>query len=256
MVSCSQSHWRDLDGELDAWSARGEVATLWWRDDDAITVTPQLRSLCRLSEHSRVPLSLAVIARDADRTLLDLPPQCLVMQHGWAHCNHAPEGQKSSEFGEHRSLDERCHELAAGRKRLQALFGELFVPIFVPPWNRVGADLTAALASLKFAGLSTFEARHNAWARPNVAQVNCHIDPIDWRSGGTFRGEAWTVRRLVEVLRARRLADIDASEPTGLLTHHLRHDESFWPVLKRLFEFLSHRRHCVRWLPANEVFGG
>ena len=41
--------WDALARELDAWGEAGAVATLWWRDDDAVADTPTLRRLLSLA---------------------------------------------------------------------------------------------------------------------------------------------------------------------------------------------------------------
>src|SRR6185503_10933091 len=83
--------WDALDAELERWRAAGRVATFWWRDDDAVTDTPALRRLLELRASLDVPLALAVIPANADAALAALvPPEVAVLQHGFAHRNHAP----------------------------------------------------------------------------------------------------------------------------------------------------------------------
>jgi hypothetical protein len=55
-------------------------------------------------------------------------------------------------------------------------------------------------------------------------------------------------------LAARREGGVDPDEPTGLLTHHLAHDEPGWVFLKELAERLG-SRPGLRWLSAEEAFG-
>jgi hypothetical protein len=85
--------------------------------------------------------------------------------------------------------------------------------------------------------------------------ANCHVDPVDWRRGGVFRGQARSLSALVAHLRGRRNAAVDPDEPTGLLTHHLRHDGDLWSFLEALFQHLCDHAQ-VRWLDAREVFAG
>ena len=59
--------WPDLMAEFDRWEEAGRVATLWWRDDDAVMPTARLGRL--LSIASGVPVSLAVIPADARQEL-------------------------------------------------------------------------------------------------------------------------------------------------------------------------------------------
>ena len=82
---------------------------------------------------------------------------------------------------------------------------------------------------------------------------NCHVDPIDWRAGGTFRGEQRVLSALLGHLRARRLGEVDAAEPTGVLTHHRCHDDDTWAFMESLLRYTS-TRSAVRWLPAAQVF--
>src|SRR5271169_1991792 len=101
--------WPDLMAELDCWEEAGKVATLWWRDDDAVAPTARLDRL--LSIASGVPVSLAVIPADAEQELAQwlahfrrsAPKACVVvLQHGWRHLNRLG-GAKKSEFPAERS---------------------------------------------------------------------------------------------------------------------------------------------------------
>ena len=90
------AEWADLVAELDRWGEAGQVATLWWRDDDAVAAAPELDALLRLA--GEVPLGLAVIPADAqpELTAVLAPfPQVAVLQHGWCHANHAASGKRS-----------------------------------------------------------------------------------------------------------------------------------------------------------------
>ncbi|MEE8285948.1 MAG: polysaccharide deacetylase, partial [Gammaproteobacteria bacterium] len=96
------SQWQQLSAELDQWQARGRVATFWWRDDDAAAATPALERLLDLQRVRRVPLALAVIPARAGQGLasrLEHNPRIAVFQHGYAHENHAGEGERAIELG-------------------------------------------------------------------------------------------------------------------------------------------------------------
>ena len=54
-------------------------------------------------------------------------------------------------------------------------------------------------------------------------------------------------------LRARRFLEVDAEEPTGILTHHLVQDERTNDFLRRLVTVTS-AHPATRWLDATEVF--
>lgn len=240
--------WEDLRRELDAWSAAGREATLWWRDDDAVEPSAPLDRLLAAAGGG-VPISLAVIPATASPGLAERIGGTLgveVLQHGSAHANHAPAGEKKAELGPHRPIGQVLQELTRMRDRMVALFNDRFRPVLVPPWNRIGAELAAALPDIGLAGLSTYTARRSAHPAPGLRQVNCHVDIFDWR-GRRFAGEQGCVELMVGHLAARRSGRADAAEPTGLLTHHLVHDDDCWTFLDRLIA--ATRNHAaVRWI--------
>jgi hypothetical protein len=231
------AHWQRLDDELRAWQQAGRTARLWLRDDDAGSDSPALRRLLRIADTHRVPVCVAAIPDDADRSLVDVigrAPLADVAQHGYAHRNHAPPGARSTELGAERDVQMRIDELRLGRERLRELFAARFVPVLVPPWNRVGDDLVPHLARAGFAGLSRFGPRRAAEPAPGLHEVNAHVDPIAWRRDAAFVGDASALDRLVRHLSDRREGRCDADEPTGVLTHHLAFSDAAWRFLDAL----------------------
>jgi hypothetical protein len=245
--------WSDLEGELDLWRQAGQSATLWWRDDDAVRPTPALDRLLALA--GGLPLALAVIPEPAGEALAQRLADCPcigVLQHGWRHANHAPSDEKKAELGPHRPPDAMLGELAAGRRRLAALFGRRSIPVLTPPWNRMTAALVPLLRGAGYAGLSTAGPRRQAAPSPGLIQVNTHADLVAWRSGG-FVGTAAALGLIVGHLAARRTGAADAGEPTGLLTHHLVMDGESETFVARLIA-LTRAHKAVRWLAASEAF--
>lgn len=249
------SGWQALAAELDRWQAAGRRASFWWRDDDAVAGGPALDRLLALARRHRLPLALAVIPAAADAGLveaLDDAPQLYVLQHGYAHANHAPAGEKTVELGSHRPLPAVLDELRRGRRRLRGLFGERLVPALVPPWNRIDPGVVRRLGALGFTGLSTFRARPRSAAAPGIRQVNCHIEIMNWQTRG-FIGREPALGFALEHLRRRREGGADAAEPTGLMTHHLAHDAAAWRFLDR-FLGATASHPAARWLSARQVF--
>ncbi len=243
--------WAELRAELDRWAPDG--VTLWWRDDDAVSPGPELRTL--LSCASGAPIALAVVPARLDAGLahaLD-GSNVLVMQHGYSHANHAPPESAKMELGAHRPYSHTLGDLATGWARLEAVFGARARPILVPPWNRIAPALVPFLPEIGYRGLSTFGARRRAETIRGFMQINTHVDIVDWRGTRGFVGEEQALGALVGHLAARRTAAAEKGEPTGLLTHHLIHDEAAWAFLARLWE--ETRSHpSARWLDADEAF--
>jgi hypothetical protein len=245
-----------LHVELDRWSACGERATLWWRDDDACLATPALARMLAVAASHSVPFALGVIPARLSNELVAVvatAARCTVLQHGIEHRNHAPVGERNSELGLHRPLPVVAAELVRGRKRLESAFGMQFLPVLVPPWNRIAPELVAMLGTLGYGGLSTFAPRPAASAASGVAQCNTHVDLIAWRRGRTFVGEDEAAAKLAAHLAQRRERRVDPDEPTGLLTHHLDFDDAAWQFVDHLLA--RTRAHpAVTWVSADVAF--
>ncbi len=253
------SSWDDLTRELDAWAALRQKALLWWRDDDAAHLTPALKRLLKLQAAAKVPLLLAAVpatltesAAHAMRRAKGADGGVAVAQHGYAHANHAPEGEKKAELGAHRPVTEMLDELRVGKARLETLLGTALHPILVPPWNRMDPALGLDLPSLGFRGLSAY-GPDDSNSPPSLCQVNTHVDFIDWRGSRGFRGEAVVLDEICDQLVDRRRG-ARGDEAMGLLTHHQIHDPAAWLFLDRLFAATTAHKGA-RWLSAGEVFG-
>jgi hypothetical protein len=248
------SSWAALATELSRWQATGRKPTFWWRDDDATAPGRALDRLLTIAAGLRAPVALAVIPAAAEAALaarLD-DARVSVLQHGYAHANHAPAGEKKAELGHHRPLAAIVAELAAGAGRLGELFGVRSRPVLVPPWNRIDPALVAVLPGVAFTGLSTYRARPCASPAFGLTLVNSHIDIVDWQAR-CFLGETAALALAVDHLAARRAGRADAEEATGLLTHHAVHEAAAWRFVERLIAAV--RTGGGRWLAAEELFG-
>jgi hypothetical protein len=245
--------WDELAQELDRWEAAGKRAALWWRDDDATAPTPELDRLLALRRRHNLPLALAVIPAEAGPALAERlrgETDITILQHGYAHLNHAPAGAKKCELTDTRPMATMLAELAAGKTRLANWAG--FLPVLVPPWNRIAPALVPLLAVEGFRGLSGFGTRGAAPAGLGIG--NTHLDPVAWRAGGGFVGLEPMLRVAIEALEARRSGRLDPTEPIGLLTHHRAQVETVWDfVAEYLLRTRGHPGAC--WLAAREVFG-
>jgi peptidoglycan/xylan/chitin deacetylase (PgdA/CDA1 family) len=244
--------WGPLLRELDNWAAAGRTAHLWLRDDDATEVTPALERLAKLCEAYGVPCLVAVIPAEAKEELGDyfgMKALFEVAAHGFSHKNYAPTGAKKQEFPEHRDRDQIERELAQGRRRLQDLLGQMVADIFVPPWNRIGADVASRLPTLGFRALSALGRKPLFQCPAPLIEINAHLDIIDWRGKRGGHDPAWLAANLAEQLARARA---NGGEAVGVLTHHLVHDAPAWRFLEELFaRTASHP--SVRWTRASDI---
>jgi hypothetical protein len=140
-----------------------------------------------------------------------------------------------------------CSELARGRELLARAFADRFLPILVPPWNRIAGDLVADLPGLGFCGLSIWDGGDLGPMPGSLARLDVHVDPIHWRGGRRWLGLAAIAERLAE-----RLAQ--AERPIGLVTHHRVTGPEAWHELALLLELL--REHPgARLMPVGSLLG-
>lgn len=244
--------WDKLNRELDCWEESGKVATLWWRDDDAVDITPQLAILLGISARYKAPIMLAVIPAHLTNlfSVHTFPHHVRLAQHGYRHVNHAPESDKKSEFGIGRDVNACVREITAGYDAVMKL--DNAIPAFVPPWNRFSRDYLPILRDAGVRAISTFTARSDQEPVPGLRQVNTHADVMDWHGTRGYAGDVHVIGQLVDHLNARRTGTTDSDEPTGLLTHHLVHDDACWSFLEALFHATGNHP-AARWLPIDEA---
>ncbi|HEV7257983.1 MAG TPA: polysaccharide deacetylase [Bosea sp. (in: a-proteobacteria)] len=197
-----------------------------------------------LGERFALPVLLAVIPMLAEPALagaLRRMPSLEPCQHGSWHRNHAPQGAKKAEFGVLRAATDIVAELSLARRRLEALFGEALLPVFVPPWNRIAPEHAALLPKLGFAGLSCF--RGYALGPAGGPQLgNTDLDIMDWGSRTGRRPEE-LIAEACRLLAAKRVASSPEADAFGILMHHRDHDDAAWGFLDG---FLAHAtRHTA-----------
>jgi hypothetical protein len=240
-----------LRQELDLWGEDGRTATLWWRDDDAEAPDAPILRLLALSETTGAPVFIATVPDRAVDALAEPMLHCataIPLQHGFAHADHSPKDVKGKwELGLHRPQEVILAELRAGSVRMRDLFGDRVCPMLAPPWNRIAPELFPHLPDLGFDVVSVFAPRAARDVAPGLQMINGHCDLIAWKRGRSFIGPEKTAARLVEHLAARRTGEVDAAEPTGLLTHVWAQDEDCWAVLEAVLRLMAaHPAAC--WL--------
>ena len=234
------SNWDPVRFELDRWQASGRKVRLWWRDDDAVAVTPALERLLALSHRFHVPPTLAIIPKHTGPGLaarLHKAPLAIPVIHGWSHENHAGMGEKKQELGLHRPSGIVLAELLEALQRMKALFDASLFPMLVPPWNRIDPALLPALAGVGFKALSVIGPA--ALTAP-IAIINSHVDLIDWRHARRCR----PVEDLVTSLAQELTRAFEDDQPIGVLSHHLVHDEAAWEFLETLMQLTSRHNTC------------
>lgn len=239
---------KDVVEELERWQKENRPLNIWWRDDDATSPNQELMCAVDVASSLSIPLSIAVIPASVDSSLpkyLATVPQVRVLQHGYTHTNFEEPQHPKSEFGTSRKLEDVLSDIARGYQILSDSFGNMFLPVFVPPWNRISDDFIPHLAQLGIQQLSVFgSGRHEI--KSSIMKFNVHCDLIEWSNRESLSSNQ--IDKLIsDELRARRVGSIDTDEPVGLLTHHLLHSQDFWSEFSSLIDLTLHYP-CVNWI--------
>ncbi len=239
-----------LADELREWDISGARPRLFLRDDDAICDTPALRQLFGFCEKNSAPLLLASIPQPAQKSLGEAVQSFGLATgavHGFAHLSHSPAGEKPCELGRHRPVAIVINELLQGREKLEGLFGGKVSGLLVPPWNRIHDEVAVHVQEAGFTGISA----HGWVTQPpphGLAIANAHIDIVHWSGGRTGRDWAWVAGELAKAFGEARRRGFRA---TGILTHHLAHDDKAWEVLAKIGSFAS--TNGLPWIAADEL---
>jgi hypothetical protein len=241
------AEWQSLRRAMARCRAQRLTVPLWWRDDDAVNPTTALDRLEALSEKLQLPVHIAVIPGHASTALAARTAesdQLIPLVHGWVHGNHAPPDSKKAEFGTH--TEARVAEIHRGNARMQALFGRGYLPVFVPPWNRMNDKFCKDLVDAGFRGVSGFTPRSSRCTPEGLVRINAHIDPVDWRGTRDLKDAGLLLTQATENIEARLRGESDASEPLGYLTHHLVHTPDIWEFSRRFLTELLEAGACVQ----------
>lgn len=209
--------------------------------------TPALDTLLDLCAGFSAPVTLAVIPEmTTDRLAqhLDTSDIAQVAVHGWSHANYAGEKEKKQELGSHRDPAIVLDELQSGLDKLHDLHGGRLVPMLVPPWNRIDAGIVKELAGLGYRALSVFGPEKSTLP----PCLNTHVDVIDWHGSRGGRDDGI----LFSETAARILRAAENGGVTGVLTHHLVHDDNVWHFLRRLFEVTA-EHPAARWRSSKDL---
>ena len=154
-------NWRDrLNRALDG-CASAAFPPVFFRADDIGAGGRAFEAMCKLFRHHAIPLAMAVVPAWLSSARQDQLFRAAPMdepiwgwhQHGWRHVNWQKTGKKS-EFGDNRPFEKQSRDIQQGRLKMELLFGDYFIPVFTPPWNRLCASTLKILQTLRFEAVS------------------------------------------------------------------------------------------------------
>jgi len=234
----------DLARALDEAGAAGRTVAFWWRDDDLETETAALAPFLDAVGGAGIDPARAAVPGGLDEgavARVRTMPCARLLPHGWRHANHGGAEAKKSEYGPERPVEIRLDEIRRSWARLSTLAGDRALPIFVPPWNRVAADLADRLGETGLMALSTYRGRPGS----DDGRLDTHVDLIDWRNGRRPLAAAQVVDLIVQ-----RMAWV--AGPIGLLSHHLVTPGAAWADWAPVWSLIA-EHPAARWVSPEQA---
>jgi hypothetical protein len=129
---------------------------LFIRNDDVWTLEKSFTDFFAIMYGLKIPVVYAVIPKLLEKSAAiflrkakeKTPDLIDIVQHGYAHENHADAGQRKYEFGDNRTYQQQVYDIEAGIKIMKKWFGGLLTPGFIPPYHSENADTVKALEYL------------------------------------------------------------------------------------------------------------
>lgn len=209
---------------------------VFFRADDIAIVDEPFRKLMKLFLSHQIPLCLAVVPDWLDKVNWEAMQEfdqnsslwCW-HQHGRSHSNHERHGKKC-EFGDSRTWESISKDLVEGRLALVKTMGDLFYPVFTPPWNRCGSKTLKLLRDMQFRAISRSEGARPA-AGDILPDLSVNVDLHTRRENDM--NEGW--QNLVG-----EFSDAAASGRMGIMLHHqMMNNNAFSFLDMLLFEIRS-----------------
>jgi len=226
-----------IDRSIARGCARAECQPrLFFRADDIGVPSAGFSRMIDLFERHHLPLCLATVPswltarrwQELQRTTTAKSAQWYWHQHGRSHHNFEPQGKKQ-EFGPSRSRLEIRQSLQLGRDRLERLQGELFHPVFTPPWNRCSAETLTALVDLGYQAVS-----RSSGALPQapagLLDLAVNVDLHTRKEPAAPAGFAALLNEFEEAL---------ASGTAGIMLHHQRMNRAAFTLLDLLLDRIN-----------------
>lgn len=168
-------------------------------------------------------------AKEKNPRLLD------IVQHGYAHRNYAPAGERKYEFGHARSYKQQLDDIASGIQIMRSCFGEMVTPGFTPSFHSYDTNTIDAIEALN---VPIHSARLIV---PREKKKFIDVPAQIWANKLDLQGKPCSLEfhRL-----AIDLASVLESGPiTGMVFHHLRMvDPRDFDVLKAFMKLILQER--------------
>lgn len=203
----------------------GIKPSLWFRDDDIITDSPNFRMISKIAEWD-FPIVFGVVPyrmkfSDADLNIISkLSPNIFFAVHGFNHANRS-ETQRPTEYPSSIQNKQVERELRYGLQKLNSYFPERSIAMFIPPWNNIDES---HIATVKESGFKVISGSDDVIIERGASEIDLLPTNLDILNYGNdiwypLKSEEALDEELFQILtKWYALKNFDT--PIGLLSHH------------------------------------
>jgi hypothetical protein len=225
--------------------------SFWWRDDDVggdgwnilrrKVHERRLENMLALLNRYAVPAVFAVVPHKlrlygAGQIALLKKYGAYVAMHGICHRNNAGPGCNASEFPSGCDVEAALSTILKHKKELEEIFGEMLLPVFVPPWNTMCVELEERLHTVGFTAIS----KRNLSSGKHIDD-NIDVDFIDWKKRD-LRDERDILVDITALLRNENTRVI------GLMNHHKIVSRRELVFFDKLLNTFARHHDNVAWI--------
>ncbi|MCK8603448.1 polysaccharide deacetylase family protein [Desulfoferrobacter suflitae] len=237
--------WRERLTQIIEQTSASHTAEVFFRADDIGAGGRAFEALCHMFRRHAVPLGMSVVpawlSTIREQQLFASAPVEEPLwgwhQHGWRHVNWQRSGKKS-EFGDHRPFEKQWRDIWQGRQKMVSIFGEHFLPVFTPPWNRLSGCTLKILQQLDFRAVSLSKPFPKGHKNP-LGLNNLKV-PLDLHT----RKSKDAAKDFDELL-AQLTTLLGRKEPVGIMIHHQRMTTFAYQFLDALLQLLNGAEHIT-----------
>jgi len=194
-------------------------ARIFIRNDDAWTLDEPFQFFFNQMMIREIPVVYAVIPGKMEADFVSFlcsaskqhPRLMNIVQHGWRHVNHSSDEARKYEFGPSRTFGQQSRDIEEGWKRMNAAFGDDFIPAFVPPFHGYDENTVRLVNDREF---RIFSAGGGGLGnQPALLEIPANISFSRYDRGTV---EIHSAREMLEMM----VKCFNRSSLSGILTHH------------------------------------
>lgn len=224
----------------------------WWRDDDVRAkktnlfdlgywkYTYRLEKIMSLLKKYNIPSIFGVVPHnfyEYGNKLIKLLKKynVFISVHGIKHINNSKNSNMPlSEFPDGCDIEENLKIILENQKKFKAIFEDKLLPVFIPPYNHMCAELKNSLLEAGFTAVSTSNSFHSEHCKYNV-----DFDFINWQEL-RLKDDDLILKEIINLINS-------GIKVIGINSHHPRIKGKGFKFFNKFFK-TTKKFNNVKWI--------